>query len=298
MSIALTKDRIRADQPYITTENNEWFDLFLQALKDPEATPTMGCVTAKSGMGKTIAISKYIAEHTDDEFVRGLPSILHCKVPLNNTSVSVGSALLEAAGERVPPGGNRQTIVVEVIKAIKNNGIKTVFVDEGDRLAKDSFEAIRDVYEGVDDCVFVVVGLPKLATFIETYEQFDSRVGMRMQFDPPSLQEVLETILPNTVIPGWEYDSTNDEHRSLGVEAWRMTGTFRRLHNLLERACSLCRIQGVQLDKTIMQKAFRLTASKREKRNYTKQSQSKGILEKESEKRSNAKQQKKKKSRK
>lgn len=236
------EDKLPAGQDYISTKNNTRFDLFVGLLTDPEASPTIGCVTGNPGMGKTIAINRYIDHHAKKAFVNGLPTIARCKIPTNSTGATVARELLLAVGESPPLSGNKHTIAKLVSESIMINGVKTIFVDESDRLNSDSFDVIRYIYDSTG-CIFVIVGLPRILQVIEKHEQFSSRVGLRMKFEPPTLDEILDTVLPNLVVNYWQYDAKDDTDRAIGTAAWKMSGSFRRLRNLLERAASLCRMR-------------------------------------------------------
>jgi DNA transposition AAA+ family ATPase len=289
MSTKLTyaEDRLPKNQHYINTRNNRRFETTVVLLTDPIANPTMGCVTGKPGMGKSIAIQKYMQQQMGTKLLVGLPTVVRCKVPTNATAATVARELMLTVGEDPASTGNRHTIATRVAEAIERNGVNLVFIDESDRLNRESFDIIRYIFDKTG-CVFVIVGLPKILSVIDKHEQFASRVGLRMEFEKPCLDEVLDLILPNLAIPGWQYIPDNEKDRQLGTEAWRMTGTFRRLRNLLERAGSFCRIEGKNhIDLIALQAAFEYVSTEEERRNQ-RQSYSCGEMENDSENRNDA----------
>jgi DNA transposition AAA+ family ATPase len=284
------EDRLPLGQDYILTRNNRRFETFIGMLTDPTAPPTIGSITAKAGMGKTIAINKYMNHHGKEAFVNGLPTIARCKIPTNSTGATVARELLLSVGESPPLSGNKHIIAKLVSEAIMINGVKMIFVDESDRLNSDSFDVIRSVYDK-SGCVFVIVGLPQILRVINKHEQFSSRVGLRMKFEPPTLDEVLDVILPDLVVPNWQYNVEDETDRTLGIAAWKMSGSFRRLRNLLDRAASLCRMRNEErIVIPTLEETFELVKHEEEDREAKKWSD--GDLERESERRKRGKKKK------
>jgi len=282
------EDTLPEGQDYIHTRNNRRFEAFVEMLTDPEAAPTIGCVTGKPGSGKTIAIAKDYQSRVRNTTISHLPEIVMTKIPTNATASTVAKVILGALGENTNIRGNRHDFAEKIVRAISDNGVKLIYVDESDRLNKDSFDIIRYVHDRTG-CTFIIVGLPDVLQVIDRYEQFSSRVGLRMTFKPLELEEVMDVILPNIVIKGWIYDPGNDDDRKLGTEAWKMSGSFRRLRNLLERAAVKARKDNVKIDLDLLKAAFEHTASSEEKRRKSKKNYSSGNLESESERRNDAK---------
>ena len=76
--------------------------------------------------------------------------------------------------------------------------------------------------------------MPSIWGVIERHEKFNSRVGLRMSFEPLSLQEMIDVVLPQLVFPRWSFDPRNDNDRAMGEELWKRVGpSLRKLRNVL-----------------------------------------------------------------
>ncbi|HRW97997.1 MAG TPA: ATP-binding protein [Cyclobacteriaceae bacterium] len=288
LPIAYAENELPPGQALIDTKNNRAFETFVTILTDEKSSPTIGCVTGISGVGKTIAIEKYMQQYVKG-FIVGLPSVIALKIPTNATARTVASELARSLGEKPPRSGNKHDIAEMVTRIIENNGVKLIFVDEADRLNRESFDIIRYVFDRTG-CKFVIVGLPDVLNVIERHQQFSSRAGLRMKFERPDLDEVLSTILPNMVVPQWKYHPNDDADRKMGILAWEMSGNFRRLRNLLERAGSLCRLlKSPYITEEILRSIFQYTGNYHEQQFLSEPTYSDGLLENRSEKRRDAK---------
>lgn len=285
------EDEFPEGQKPIMTKNNKKFEAYITLLTYPKKTSKMGVSIGKAGVGKTLAINKFIEENTQND-IQSLPTIAKFKVPTTATARTVAQELCRALDEIPSKSGNKHDIANEAVDYIERNGIKLIFVDEADRLNAESFDIIRYMFDRTG-CVFVIVGLPQILQVIDGHEQFASRIGPRMEFTKPDLEEVLDTILPQLTVLNWQYDVTSIEDRNLGELAWKMSRSFRRLRTLLESAGILADLQKETcITEVILRDAFELLGSKDDKQNIQKPPQeppSDTKLEDESERRQDAK---------
>jgi hypothetical protein len=132
---------------------------------------------------------------------------------------------------------------------------------------------------------------------VDRHEKFSSRVGLRMQFKPLGLDEVLTVVLPELVFPLWVYDPKNAEHCLLGTNIWsRVNPSLRKLANLLDLASQTARAMELQtitqesIDEAfgwLMTQEDQYRERKKRKRNADK---GKGKHERDSEQRHNGQQ--------
>lgn len=234
IGVHYAEDDFPEGQEPIATENNRKFETYVSLLTYPKTTPKMGVATGKAGVGKTFGINKFITEYTQNDS-QYLPTIAKFKVTTTATARQVARELCRALGETPSKSKNTEEIAEEAVKFIERNGTKLIFVDEADRLNAKSYDIIRFMFDRTH-CTFVIVGLPEVLDVVDGYPQFKSRVGPRMEFVNPDIDEVLDTILPQLTIFNWHYDVENEADRNLGELAWTMSRSFRRLRDLIESA--------------------------------------------------------------
>jgi DNA transposition AAA+ family ATPase len=284
------EDHLPEGQKIIQTNNVKRCRSFLHLLTDPErSTPTMGVITAPAGTGKTIATQYYLDSLVPHSHT-ALPIAIKLKVMPRSTPRALAQTVLDGLQEK-PKGRNIYEMADEAAKAIERNDLKLLVVDEADRLNEDSFEVLRHLYDKTG-CPIVLVGLPSILRVIERHEKFSSRVGLRMQFRPLELEEVLTVVLPELVIPRWTYDPNNTTDQTLGTDIWnRVNPSLRKLVSLLELASQTAKIQkATTISKTTIEDAFQWMATQEDqkrsrKKKTTTEKKEKGKHESASEER-------------
>ena len=192
--------------------------------------------------------------------------------------------------------GKCKSIAAEAAAAIEHNDLKLLIVDEADRLNEDSFDVLRHIFDKTG-CPIVLVGLPSILRVVDRHEKFSSRVGLRMQFKPLELEEVLSVVLPELIYPCWVYEPKNAEDRLLGTNIWnRVNPSLRTLANLLDLASQTARaMESPTITQECIDEAFgwmmtqedQYRERKKRKRNDDK---GKGKHERDSEQRHNGQQ--------
>jgi len=114
--------------------------------------------------------------------------------------------------------------------------LRGIFTDESNQLGADGLEFLRYVYDK-SGCPLIIVALPDILNVIERYTTLHDRIGHELQFLPSTEEEVLNTILPELIIPRWVYDPANEADRKMGQELWAHARfSFRRLRTLIAKA--------------------------------------------------------------
>jgi AAA domain len=226
------EDRLPKGQSPIETSNVKRLLTCTYYLTDQDNPyPTIAVVTAPAGAGKTIA-AVVCQQAIDRRFQSVLPATLRVKVMPRSTSGILATHVLENLGEPVR-GDNSSQLTAAAARGVERNDTRLVIFDEGDRLNDDSFEVVRYLLD-TTGCPILVVGLPSLGSVIERQEKFNSRVGLRMSFEPLPLPEMLEVVLPQLVFPRWSFDPHNDGDRAMGEELCKRVGpSLRKLRNVL-----------------------------------------------------------------
>ncbi len=128
--------------------------------------------------------------------------------------------------------------------AILRNDLELVVIDEADRLAADSFEVLRHIYDRTS-CPLVLVGLLQIIDVIRRQEKFAGRVTMHLRFPPIAEGEAIDTVLPNLVLPHWHFDPADSADRALDTLLWRRCApSLRRLRDVLQVASEIADMNG------------------------------------------------------
>ncbi|MBU0492760.1 MAG: ATP-binding protein [Chloroflexi bacterium] len=260
------EDHLPPGQALIETSNVRRFKAFIDLILHPQQKyATMGVVTGKAGMGKTIAIQAYL-DSMKPRLHNGLPAAIRVKVEPRSTPKALALDIMSTLGD-VPIGSNTREVILKAKDAIKDNDLKLLFVDEGDWLREDSFEVLRRLFDKTG-CPIVVVGLPHILEVIDRHQKFASRVGLRMEFSPLRVEEILDTVLPRIMLPHWEFDPRSEADRVLGERIWKMVSpSLRKLRNLIQTASLIAESFGVsRITSDLIEQAFRWSATQEDKR--------------------------------
>jgi DNA transposition AAA+ family ATPase len=254
-------ERLPPSQPLIQTSNVRLFGAYAELLTDPHRRcPVMGSVTGSAGIGKTIAIEHQLASQQPLPHT-GLPSRIKVVVKSRSTPKALAFDILAILGEK-PRGRNIYEAADEAAAAIIRNDLQLLLIDEADRLNEDSFDLVRSLFD-ITGCPIVVVGLPAILSVIDRQEKFASRIGLRLKFIPPDIEEVLNVILPNLVFPRWEFNPSDEADCLMGQMIWDMVKpSLRKLRNLLQIASQSAESFGEnRITSSMIQEAFRWSAT-------------------------------------
>jgi DNA transposition AAA+ family ATPase len=253
-------------QTPIQTSNLRRSMAFIELLTDPRRDySVMGVVTGGAGMGKTIAMDYYLASQQPLPHT-GLPGSIKVVVKPRSTPKALAFDILASLCEK-PRGRNIYEAADEAAAAIIRNDVQLLLIDEGDRLNEDSFDLVRSLFDKAGRPI-VIVGLPSILQVIDRHEKFASRVGLRMPFIPPDIEEVQTVILPNLVFPHWNFDPGDEADRLMGELIWKMVSpSLRKLRNLLQIASQAAHASGEdRITPHVIREAFRWSATAEDKR--------------------------------
>lgn len=240
-------DQLPAEQKPIEIRSLKRFQIFVDMLaqsKQKTGYTTMGAVTGISGMGKTIALLNLLQRQKLRAHI-GLPDCIAIKVKPRPNPRTLLEQLLRVFGERPRSiSSNRHQIADDAVEVIFSNDPKTIFWDDADNLNVDCFDFLAYIFDKTR-CPMAIVGLPQIWRVVNHYEKFSSRVGLRCDFLPPHEKEVLETILPQLIVPLWSFDPTDTEDLLMGQELWEwVKPSFRNLRTVLQYASQFAEAQG------------------------------------------------------
>jgi type II secretory pathway predicted ATPase ExeA len=239
-------------QPIIKTSSIKRFrNLTILLQDDTKQYSTMAAVTGTAGIGKTVAVSSIMASFNTAQAHTGLPPIAMITLQPRPTPRSIAAEIARTMQQREPGRKTTYEISRDVATLIERNDIKLLIVDESDRLDEHGFDLLRSIFD-TTNCPILLTGLPSLLKVISRYEKFESRVGIKMMFEPLKQDEVLNEFLPGLVFPGWRYDPESVADREVGIFIWERVGpSLRKLRNILQLAsqtCVACKAEKITLE--------------------------------------------------
>jgi hypothetical protein len=196
------EDRLPPGQKLIITQNIIKFDMFANKVieaKKQTGYRNVGIATAKSGWGKSIAFHHFL-DNVPRHPHTGLPTCIGIRVkPQANPRVLLVD-LYARLGERAPRRLTRFNIADEAVQIIRAADLRGIFTDESNQLGADGLEFLRYVFDK-SGCAVILVALPDITTVIQRYTTLGDRIGHELHFLPSTEDEVLDTILPELIIP-------------------------------------------------------------------------------------------------
>lgn len=256
-------DQLPAEQKPIETMSLKRFRMFIGMIsqsKQKTGYTSMGAVTGSSGIGKTIALLDLLQRQELRAHI-GLPDCIVIKVQPKPNPRTLLEQLLRVFGERPRSvSTNRHKIADDAVEVIFSNDPKAIFWDDADNLNVDCFDFLAYIFDQTR-CPMAIVGLPQIWRVVNRYEKFSSRVGLRCDFLPPDESEVLETILPQIIVPFWSFDPMDKKDILMGQELWGwVKPSFRNLRTVLQYASQFAEAQGKErITLAILEQSYQAT---------------------------------------
>lgn len=238
-TLLFEEDQLPPGLEPIQTSSVKQFAVLSRMLMESKALTgytSMGVVTSRAGVGKSIAIQDFLRRQTIQEHT-GFPSCVEMRVKPSANPKTFVEDLLFSVGDRVLRlDRNRYKLADKAAEVILRNDIRLIFVDEADQLNEVGIEFLRYIF-GKTGCPLVIVGLPTIFPMLQRHEKFYSRIGPCLDFPPPPDDEIRSLVLPRMHFPHWTYDPHNPEDVALGQEIWsRVKPSFRELRIILQYA--------------------------------------------------------------
>lgn len=260
------EDCLPEGQHVIQTPSVESFKAFCWTLTNNSiGSSRMGVVTGAPGTGKTTAIQDYLNSLNLNSHT-GLPSAVGIKVKPKASQRALALDIVSALKDKAR-GRTSYELADEAAEIIMRNDLDMLFVDEGDRLKDDTFDLLRHLHDKTG-VVIVVVGLDPILGVIDRQEKFKSRVALRLRFEQLETETILKIVLPELIIPFWQFDPSKPEDIETGKWLWTLVKpSLRRLRNVLAISSRLVDFaKEERISKDNITEAFRWNATDEERR--------------------------------
>lgn len=127
------------------------------------------------------------------------------------------------------------------------NFAELLIIDEAERLKPQSFELIREIYDG-GKTTFIFIGMPGIAKTLERYPQLYSRVGFVHQFKNLGKMEVEFILNKHLAKLGIEIDENDFTDQEVVSAIIRITnGNFRLINRVLKQSFRIMKVNRITI---------------------------------------------------
>jgi hypothetical protein len=127
---------------------------------------------------------------------------------------------------------------------MSQHDIRLAILDEADRLNDVCLDVVCSLVDAAR-CSLLLVGLPPLFQRCLRQKQLVDHIGIYLDLQSPTFSDVLYSVLPAFVFPGWIFDPNQDEDRVLAEQLWTCAApSLRQLHSLVSMASHMAQITG------------------------------------------------------
>jgi Cdc6-like AAA superfamily ATPase len=232
--------QIAGEQPIIRTSEVERCSILLRwAAFSNERTGynSIGLFTGPRGVGKSSSVAAFMQE-MGMENSSLLPPYIAFEAEPGSTPRALANSIYHCLGETSQPRQTRSDIVKGIKDVLRNNLVRLIIIDEADRLNNLSLDVVRSITDDQECRISVALfGIDELRSIVENDKRLKDRIYPCMKFEAPKLDEVLNTILPQIVMPRWEYDSGDNGCIEMGEYIYKLAGSsIRKMRILIQSA--------------------------------------------------------------
>ena len=210
------------------------------ALDSAAQKEDMIVVTGPSGAGKTTSLKVYVQQHSAAILIEADPGY---------TSMALFAELCDKLG--LPAKGSLHDLLQRVVERLSGSG-RLIIIDEAEQLPYRALEMVRRVHDKAGVPV-ALIGMPRLKKNLQGdqnhFAQLWSRVGLHRAVDlltPKDEAVFIRTRLGEVSEPVHQRISKESRHNA------------RVLVKLMKWCLELCRIQGRELDESVVAQAAEL----------------------------------------
>jgi Cdc6-like AAA superfamily ATPase len=232
--------QIAGEQPIIRTSEVERCSILLRwAAFSNERTGynSIGLFTGPRGVGKSSSVAAFMQE-MGMENSSLLPPYIAFEAEPGSTPRALANSIYHCLGETSQPRQTRSDIVKGIKDVLRNNLVRLIIIDEADRLNNLSLDVVRSITDDKECRISVALfGIDELRSIVENDKRLKDRIYPCMKFEAPKLDEVLNTILPQIVMPRWEYDLGDNGCIEMGEYIYKLAGSsIRKMRILIQSA--------------------------------------------------------------
>lgn len=241
--------QIADNQPVIrTSQVEECSDLLKLAAsfnQETEGYSTVGLFIGSTGIGKSSSITAFMQE-MGMEKNSFLPPYIAFEADPGSTPRALVDQIHHCLGEKSQRRQTKSEIAEDIETVLKNNLVQLIIIDEADRLNNISLEMVRSIVDNKEHRTSVALfGVETLLPIIRNDERLLGRLHPCMRFKELNLDEVLNVVFPQLVIPYWEYDSGDNNCIEMGEYIYKLAGpSIRKMRIFIQSASQLVRRAG------------------------------------------------------
>lgn len=219
----------QVSQPYPHTtgvrQAIEFIDELRKARSESNRSP-IGLIWGAPGSGKTVAARASLRK--PDPF-RSLEIMF--SVPSRCTPSFLAHVFTTHMNNPWIPKRRKQSAVDKCVALIHQNETELIIADHAEEFTKKTLQAIQEIRDRCHVTIVLVI-LRRMKDFVKEVPAISNDIK-EFEFPPVEVAEVLDLVLPQIGVQGWEYDPDNPEDRAIGEYMWNLTSpSLRKLREL------------------------------------------------------------------
>lgn len=247
----------QASQPYVPTKGVHQVIAFIDELRktrlESNSSP-IRLISGDSGGGKSVAAR---ASLRNPDPLRTLEIMF--SVPPHVTPSALAAVLAARVDDPLIPKQGKRTAVDKAVTLIQQNELELIIADYAHSFTTKTLQAIQEIRERCSIAI-VLVGLRPTKDLLNKVPGIANDIKI-LEFPPVEVVEVLDLILPQMAIQGWEYNPGNPEDRAIGEYMWNLAcPSLFRLRSLVQRIVIISANKSLKLSQALIDQAVKFTS--------------------------------------
>lgn len=225
----------------------------LRKARSESNTSPIGLIWGAPGSGKTVAAR---ASLRNPDPCRSLEIMF--SVPSRCTPSLLAHVFATHMNNPWIPKRRKHSAVDKCVALIQQNETELIIADHAEEFTKKTLQAIQEIRDRCHVTIVLVV-LRRMKDFVKVPAISDDI----KEFEFPSVEvaEVLDLVLPQIGVQGWQYDPDNPEDRATGQYMWSLAcPSLRCLRALVQLTVSISSGRSLKLSQALIDQAVKFTS--------------------------------------